>query len=585
MKIKLAKTAGFCMGVRRAMDMTLRITHQDRRGPIFTYGPLIHNPQVLELLKNKGVHVINHCEELAEGTVVIRAHGISPSERRKIRSQPIKLINATCPRVARVQSIIKRHAGQGYHTVIIGNEDHPEVLGLIGFAASGHTVLCSPEEVERIPPVDKLCVVVQTTQRRPEFQRIAEAIVRRFPDAEIQVHDTICDSTNRRQEEIQEIAASVEVVVVVGGKSSGNTVRLVDVARSTGTPTFHIESEEELEPQMLRDRRSVAVTAGASTPNWMIRRVMERAHHLAARQRNIAYRCWAALWENGVKTNLFLALGAGSLSQASMLLQGIEPQLVYSLIAALYIFGMYTINHIAELAVARYNYPDRADLYERHQKFFFIVSFISGVAAIGLCARLGVLHFLFLLSITVLGFIYNVHIVPPGFIEGVSYTRLRDIPISKTLLTALGWGAATAGLPALETPWMFSPPSIVAFFYAASMAFIRSGIFDLLDIQGDRIVGKETLPIVVGERWARRILQASGAFAASGLFFLAAKGLVAAALSLLMIIPLVYLIGCIQLVENRSFSRPLYYELTVDAAFFLAGLLAWSHQIIPHLLL
>jgi (E)-4-hydroxy-3-methyl-but-2-enyl pyrophosphate reductase len=583
MKIKLAKTAGFCMGVRRAMEMTLRIAHQQSQSRIFTYGPLIHNPQVQQLLENKGIHVINQCEDLGEGTVVIRAHGISPAERRMLLARPIKVVDATCPRVGQVQSIIKRHAERGFHIVIVGHGDHPEVMGLKGFAEGGCTVISSVEEVDRVPPAEKLCVVAQTTQRRAEFGRIAEAIASRFPHSEIQVHDTICDSTKRRQEEIRRIAQAVDAVVVVGGKASGNTVRLVDVARSTGTPTYHIESEEELQPHMLEGCRSLAVTAGASTPNWVIRRVMERSHHLASQQRGKLYRGWVALWENMVKTNLFLALGAGSLSYATMLLQKIEPKLVYSLIASLYIFAMYSINHIAELAAARYNYPDRAELYEKNRKLFCTVSFLSSAAALGLGATLGILPFLFLLSITILGFIYNVPIVPAGFIHGISYTKLRDLPVSKTLLAALGWAGVTAGLPALETAWIFSPVSIAAFFYAAAMAFVRSGLFDLLDIQGDRIVGKETLPIMVGERWAKRVLYATGGAAAVVLFLLPAIGLLAGGLAILMAIPLGYAIGCIHLVDSRSFSRPLYYELTVDAAFFMAGFMAFSYQIIAYL--
>ena len=153
------------------MDITLHIAHQQRDGHIFTYGPLIHNPQVLDLLENKGVHVVKRCDDLAEGTVVIRAHGISPAERRTINARPVIVVDATCPRVGQVQSIIKRHAARGYHIVIMGHEDHPEVLGLKGFAEGGCTVLCSMEELDRVPPADKICVVAQTTQRRPTFRQ------------------------------------------------------------------------------------------------------------------------------------------------------------------------------------------------------------------------------------------------------------------------------------------------------------------------------------------------------------------------------------------------------------------------------
>ncbi|MDY7036138.1 MAG: 4-hydroxy-3-methylbut-2-enyl diphosphate reductase, partial [Thermodesulfobacteriota bacterium] len=180
MKVKLAKTAGFCMGVRRAMEIVLAEANRDNR-IIHTFGPLIHNKQVLELLESKGINAIENIEKLEEGTLVIRAHGIPPQQRKFLKSSGLKIIDATCPRVARVQAIIRYHTNKGYATAIAGDRDHPEVIGLMGYANNSAFVINSVDEVADLPDTEKLLIVAQTTQDNRNYREIVKAVTKRFP--------------------------------------------------------------------------------------------------------------------------------------------------------------------------------------------------------------------------------------------------------------------------------------------------------------------------------------------------------------------------------------------------------------------
>ncbi len=245
-EIRLAETAGFCMGVRRAVDMVLDMAQHKGDRRIFTYGPLIHNPQTVELLKRRGIIPVKDIEGIEEGTtVIIRAHGISPQERDTLKGKGVMIIDATCPRVGRVQSIIKKHAAQDYRIIIVGDAEHPEVDGLLGYAGNRGIVVSSLEDVDRMPAMEKVCVVAQTTQSLDEFRAIVEKIRGRVP--ETVVFDTICDSTEKRQAEIKELACEMDAVFIVGGRNSANTQRLAQISESMGTPTFHIETAGEIQ--------------------------------------------------------------------------------------------------------------------------------------------------------------------------------------------------------------------------------------------------------------------------------------------------------------------------------------------------
>lgn len=273
MKVILATKAGFCMGVRRAVDMTINLASHCNGKKISTFGPLIHNPQVLDFLAKKGVSVIEKVPVHGSGTVIIRAHGVPPESKGILEKAGLTVKDATCPRVVKVQVIIKRYAKEGRITVIVGDRNHAEVEGLLGYAApNSYVVSCENEAKELI--LDKPYIIVsQTTQDEVFFNKMVAIITNNNPQG--LVFNTICDSTHKRQDEVRALCKKVDVLVVVGGRNSANTTRLGVVAEDEGVEVYVVETKDELDLASLVQHKTVGVTAGASTPNWVIDEVVK----------------------------------------------------------------------------------------------------------------------------------------------------------------------------------------------------------------------------------------------------------------------------------------------------------------------
>jgi 4-hydroxy-3-methylbut-2-enyl diphosphate reductase len=281
MKILRAQTAGFCMGVDLALKKLASLIKeppvQGQQSAILTFGPIIHNPQVLEEYAAKGVRVVNDPQDIPAGaTVVIRAHGIPEPVRRAIVARGASLIDATCPKVKKAQTLIAAQAGKDKVLLLFGEEDHPEVKGLLSYATAGAHVFGSMQELEQrdLPHGPTYFLAAQTTQDEMEFCRLRDYLKDRFGQ-ELTVLSTICNATVNRQQEAMDLAALVDFMVVVGGLDSGNTRRLAQVARAAGTPCIHIETADELSRDMLAANRTIGLTAGASTPKKIIDRVQK----------------------------------------------------------------------------------------------------------------------------------------------------------------------------------------------------------------------------------------------------------------------------------------------------------------------
>ncbi|MFC1819671.1 4-hydroxy-3-methylbut-2-enyl diphosphate reductase, partial [Thermodesulfobacteriota bacterium] len=428
MKVRLATTAGFCMGVRRAMEIVLAEANRDE-GPLFTYGPLIHNNQVLELLESKNVKVVDDITDLKSGTLLIRAHGIPPQQRKLLKSSTLKIIDATCPRVARVQAIIRYNTKKGYTPVIVGDKDHTEVIGLMGFGNGKARVINSPSEVFDLPETDKLFLVAQTTQNEQIYHEIEEVIKRRYPDA--LTFNTICEATSLRQKEVKSLAGHVDGVVVVGGYHSGNTCRLVQVSEATGTPTFHIETEKELEKENLSSMEVIGVTAGASTPNWMIRNVVKEIEAIRGRGETFMGRWIKQTLKFLLLSNIMVALGAFSLSHAAAILSGREPDIFHPLLSFLYIYAMHVLNRFLDKGASSYNDPERSGFYKKHRTFLTLSSITSIIGALALSYHLGITVFIAMSGLCILGIIYSIPIVPLSRRHLWRYSKIKDIPGSK----------------------------------------------------------------------------------------------------------------------------------------------------------
>ncbi|MCX6357313.1 MAG: 4-hydroxy-3-methylbut-2-enyl diphosphate reductase [Candidatus Aureabacteria bacterium] len=241
--IKCARSAGFCMGVKRALEIVLDL-HRRGISPIYIDGPLIHNPQIISLLEKKGIRALAEGPSPRAGIVVIRAHGVSPERRKVLGGLGLPVHDATCPDVAKVQAIVNRHARQGYKIVIVGDRGHAEVEGLLGFSRGRGTVVSSVADAESLPRSGRVCVVAQTTQDEGLFREIAAVVARRA--AECVVCDTICRSTKQRQREAVALSGRVDAMVVVGGRNSANTARLAQLCGAAGGAVYHVETEDEL---------------------------------------------------------------------------------------------------------------------------------------------------------------------------------------------------------------------------------------------------------------------------------------------------------------------------------------------------
>ena len=493
------------MGVRRAVEMALD-TPEKYQGPICTFGSLIHNPQVLDLFEKKGISVINEVPCKGFGTILIRAHGVPPDTKEALKQAGFNVVDATCPRVIRVQTIIRMHARNGYASIIIGDQDHPEVIGLLGYTEQNGYVVSSLLEFEGLPAFKKAIIVAQTTQNQKFFSQIKTFALKKYPHYKF--FNTICDSTEKRQMEVNRLSKEVDAIVVVGGKNSANTQRLAEIARQTGKQTFHIETEADLDLNALAAVRKIGITAGASTPNWIIKRVYRALEIMPLKQCQGFYKILFSLQRSLLLTNIFVALGAGCLSYAATLLQGHKQFFPQIIISVFYVLSMHILNNLTGSASDRYNDPERADFYDRNKRFLIILAFLAG--AIGLLAamKMGLLPFLILLIMSLTGLAYNLRIVPKFLAEKISYQRIRDIPGSKTILIAIAWGIITSTLPALAQTSRFTLNTIIVFCWTTGIVFIRTAFFDILDMQGDRIVGKETIPILLGDKRAFSLLKA-----------------------------------------------------------------------------
>jgi 4-hydroxy-3-methylbut-2-enyl diphosphate reductase len=278
--IRKAVHAGYCWGVERALEM-VEETAAERSGErVRTLGPVIHNPRVVASLEAQGVRSVDSLADIDGGTVIIRTHGVPPEVYEQAAAQGLNLVDATCPLVTLVQRKARQLVEEGYHLVIFGNPTHPEVIGTLGHAGHAGTVIERPEDARTLPLPKKVGVVVQTTQ---ETERLAELLaILGQRCKEIKVFNTICNPTIERQEAARELAHKVEVVIVVGGKGSSNTRHLADVCREEGARTYHIEEASEIDPAWLDGVTEVGLTAGASTPGWMMDEVIDRIRALRA---------------------------------------------------------------------------------------------------------------------------------------------------------------------------------------------------------------------------------------------------------------------------------------------------------------
>ncbi len=276
MEIILAKELGFCFGVRRAIGLAEEALRLKKL--VASLGPIIHNPLEVSRLETMGLRVIDNINELKDGeSILIRSHGAPFDVIQELKNKGIDIIDATCPLVARAQRMVEFLSSEGYKVIIVGEQGHPEVRGLVSYGKGDTFVVSSLEEVPELSK-EKIGIVGQTTFSLERFKEIVSEIVSR--SWEIRIFNTLCDASRKRQRAVEELVDKADVIIVIGGKNSANTRRLVDIAKSKGSIVYHIESWDEVLPEWFVGKDKIGITAGASTPDWVIDKVLEKIKEL-----------------------------------------------------------------------------------------------------------------------------------------------------------------------------------------------------------------------------------------------------------------------------------------------------------------
>ncbi len=277
MEIILAKSAGFCFGVKRATQMAFEASEEHDH--LCSLGPIIHSPQVVKKLAEHGVEVVQAVDDIPPGAVIIRSHGISADEMRQILERDLVVVDATCPFVKKAQEDAALLSYDGYTVIIVGEVEHPEVQGILSYADQGQVhVVADADGVAGLSKLGRVGIVAQTTQSLQNLQEVSQACLAKCQ--ELRVFNTICDATSVRQNESREIARQVDLMLVIGGYNSANTTRLASICADILPHTKHIETAEEIEPAWFANVSRVGVTAGASTPRWLIDEVLAKVASL-----------------------------------------------------------------------------------------------------------------------------------------------------------------------------------------------------------------------------------------------------------------------------------------------------------------
>ncbi len=500
MKVKLARVAGFCMGVRRAMEIALEEARH-AEPPVYTLGPLIHNPSALALLEKQGVKVLNEIPKKGHGTVIIRAHGAPPDVVTKLEQAGFKIKSATCPKVVKVQMLAQNYASKGHSCVLIGDKGHAEVIGILAHAGDKGILVSSEEDINSLPPLGKYIILAQTTQDRQRFDSWCQKILSKFPNGK--VFNTICDATSKRQGEVRRLSKEVDAVVVVGGKKSANTKRLAEIASENNTFTVAVETVADLDLTELSKFSSVGVTAGASTPNWVINQVVKQLEAIKSPKdgfmQTIYYRFIRFLLETNLMTGiagLCLALGATSILN-------LGNRIIYSSLAAgCYIYAMHTLNRLLNREAGRYNDPLRADFLSTHQKTLIGISLLSAICALSLSLYMGHEAFLLYATLSLFGGLYTARLF-----NSAAQKKHLNLLGTKTIFIPLAWTVVSVIAPIIDTPLIYqSFPWILAGLTIA-LVFLRCALLDVLEIHGDKIVGKETLAVILGEKRTTKLIK------------------------------------------------------------------------------
>ncbi|MGD2174743.1 MAG: 4-hydroxy-3-methylbut-2-enyl diphosphate reductase [Candidatus Brocadiaceae bacterium] len=574
-EIVVAETAGFCMGVQRAVRMVLDAAEDPGTVvPIRTPGSLIHNRQVLEVLERRGILAMDDSDSSAVGTGVVRAHGLSRQGQEELRRRCGELLDATCPHVRRVQEIVEEHARKGYLCVVVGDEGHAEVEAVLSYSDGRGYLVRGPEEIADLPPAEKVVVVAQTTQDEDVFRAAVEEVRRRY--GRCLAFDTICRSTGLRQAEARQLSRRVDAMIVVGGYNSANTRRLAEISSAAGTPTYHVETERDLDVNEILQYETVGLTAGASTPNWMIRRVILRLQNEYRRRtrplRHLARTALMAL----VFTNLYTAGAVAALTFAAAHLLGRMPELLPAcmLVSFFFVLSQQLLNQYGRRESLYLSEPARSEFFMANEGPLLALSIGAGLVSVVLAYLLGPWVFGLLVMGSLGGAAYQLKL-PRALAAPLGLRSLEQIPGSKEIFVGLAWGALAAVVPALLGGVELASAA-TAFAACFLMAFQRTLALDLRDVEADQLVGRETLVRFLGPGRASGLFFCLVTLEAVVLLVGGVAGWITS-LSFGLLVAVAYAVLCSVVLHRKRLDEEVA-EALVDGQFYLVGLLslAWG---------
>ncbi|MEK6795271.1 MAG: 4-hydroxy-3-methylbut-2-enyl diphosphate reductase [Spirochaetota bacterium] len=570
MRIEIGKYAGFCRGVKHAVDTVFQVARSTDN--VLTDGELIHNPQTLSQLTEHGVRELSGSDDLSGNTVIVRAHGITPERMHELKSRAKHVVNLTCRDVAKVQGIIKKHDASGGAVVIFGKADHPEVIGLRGFARTSYVVQ-NEADVASLPVLTKPLFVSQTTMEMAAFAALAERMAARFPG--IVIINTICNATELRQREVAEMAARNDCIIVVGGAASSNTKRLVEIAARTVT-TFAVESAEAIHTLDLRKKgyRRIGITAGASTPDWLIEEVASAVRENASHP---LFRIAEDILRFIIYTNLFPAAGVLLIPFAVADITGRRYPINIALIAALYYFAMSVFNNYTNRAGLRASDRIRYDFVYRFRIVFLVAFLASGGAVVAASYLYGLNIFMLTAFAVVLGLGYNASYLPmPGGERRLLFFRLKNVPAFKSLVISTALTVLVNGLIIVDDRSVLIDHHFAFLFSGAlvfCVMFTRQTLLELKTAQSDRIAGVTGLLSLVRPRHlmiSLIVLQACMLAAMTA-------GIIAGLYPLQKIvyfIPVLFNGVLILFARNRTILRSKYaYEFLIDSNLWITGVI------------
>lgn len=500
MKVIVAKTAGFCWGVKRAMDAVLEASVRNDGRTVQTLGPLIHNPQALELIGKRGVAVAETPDQVQGGTVVIRAHGIPIQDLRGLKERQargeLKIVNATCPEVAKVHHKIKKWSPKGYFTVILGSHGHAESVAHRSFAESGSVIVATMAEAEALTDeqLRKVLVVAQTTFTVKDYHAISDYIRSRAGEAVLE--NTICEDTWMRQDEARELARTVDAVIVVGGKASSNTKHLAELAHHYGKPVQYVETASELDLSGFTGHETVGVLAGASTPTWLVDEVVEVLEEVGDAPGKFAH-----FMSSAFATPVVMAVGAALATLGVQKWLGLALGFRSPLITGTYVLAMYLLNPYLDPMGLGVKGPGRERFLVKNRPILLGIACVSLAVSIGTAALLDWRALLVVVSASILGSTYK-----RGLRLGNHLVSLSSLPGAKDVLVAAALSVVAVVMPNWVKGGHWDLHTFAAVVLVAALGFSRTVIYDIRDMQNDQVLGRDTLPILMGKQAAKRVL-------------------------------------------------------------------------------